>query len=238
MLLLLFKEGIVMSIHDGHRGRMKQRFLEHGDAVFSDHQLLELLLFYSVPQGDVSPLAHRLMEQFGSFSGVLDASMDELQQVKGVGTHTAFLLSLLPSVLRRYKLSRSDERSVISSFVDAGEYLLPYFFGMRNEAVYLLSLDAKGQVLHCSLLAEGDFNRVNVNMNQVLETALFYRAASVILAHNHVGGLVVPSQEDILLTLALRSFLASHGVQFLDHIIIAEDDFSSFAESGLLIESS
>lgn len=227
-----------MSIHDGHRGRMKQRFMESGDAAFSDHQLLELLLFYSVPQGDVSPLAHRLMEQFGSLSGVLDASIDELQQVKGVGAHTAFLLSLLPSVLRRYKLSRSDAASVISSPADAGEYLLPYFFGMRNEAIYLLSLDAKGQALHCDLLAEGSFNRVNLNMEQVLEAAVSRRAASVILAHNHVGGLAIPSQEDIALTLALRSFLLSHGVQFPDHIIVAEDDFMSFAESGLLAEIS
>lgn len=227
-----------MSIHDGHRGRMKQRFTENGDAAFSDHQLLELLLFYSVPQGDVSPLAHRLMEHFGSLSGVLDASVEELQQVKGVGAHTAFLLSLLPSVLRRYKLSRSDEASAIASPSDAGEYLLPYFFGMRNEAVYLLSLDAKGQALHCDLLAEGSFNRVTLNMQQVLEAALLHRAASVILAHNHVSGLAVPSQEDIALTLALRSFLASHSIQFLDHIIIAEDDFISFAESGLLTESS
>ncbi len=223
-----------MSIHDGHRGRMKQRFIESGDTAFSDHQLLELLLFYSVPQGDVSPLAHRLMEHFGSLSGVLDASVEELQQVKGVGAHTAFLLSLLPSVLRRYKLSSSNADAVITSSADAGEYLLPYFFGMRNEVIYLLTLDARGQALHCDLLAEGSFNQVNLNMEQVLETAQLHRAASVILAHNHVGGLAVPSQEDIALTLALGSFLAEHGVQFLDHIIVAEDDFMSMVESGFL----
>ena len=221
-----------MSIHDGHRARMKQRFIDHGEQAFNDDQLLELLLFYSVPQGDVTPLAHQLMNHFGSLAGVLDATMEELQQVKGVGAHTALLLTMLPQLVRRYELSRSRNDAVITSSADAGEYLLPYFFGTRNETAYLLSLDGKGQVLNCDLLAEGSLDRVDLDYGQVIDTAQTRRATSVILAHNHISGLATPSQEDVHFTLVLRAMLRTRGIHLLDHLVIADDDFISMAESG------
>ncbi len=221
-----------MSIHDGHRARMKQRFIDHGEQAFNDDQLLELLLFYSVPQGDVTPLAHQLMNHFGSLAGVLDATMEELQQVKGVGAHTALLLTMLPQLARRYELSRSRSDAVIASSADAGEYLLPYFFGTRNETAYLLSLDGKGQVLNCDLLAEGSLDRVDLDYGQIIDTAQTRRATSVILAHNHISRLITPSQEDVHFTLVLRAMLRTHGIHLLDHLVIADDDFISMAESG------
>lgn len=223
-----------MSIHNGHRARLKQRFLDYGERVFDDHQLLELLLFFCVPQGDVNPLAHRLINHFGSFAAVLDAKPEDLKKVKGVGDHTALLLSLLPQVLRRYQQSRAGSEAVIGSSADAGEYLLPYFFGARNETLYLLCLDAKGKVLSCSFLAEGSLDQVGLNSRQVVETALEHRAASVVLAHNHVSGVAVPSQADVTLTLALRPLLRSLGIRLLDHIVVADGDFVSMLESGLL----
>lgn len=223
-----------MSIHQGHRARLKQRFAEHGERVFDDHQLLELMLFYAVPQGDVNPLAHRLINRFGSFAAVLDAKPEELQKVSGVGAHTALFLSMFPQVLRRYMASKSDSEELISSSTDAGEFLLPYFFGTRNETVFLLCLDAKGKVLSCRFLAEGSLDRVGLNSRQVVETALEDRASSVILAHNHISGLATPSEADVSLTLALRPLLRSLGIHLLDHLIIADGDFVSMAQSGLL----
>lgn len=223
-----------MSIHKGHRARLKQRFLDYGERVFDDHQLLELLLFFGVPQGDVNPLAHRLINHFGSFAAVLDAKPEDLQKVKGVGEHTALLLSLLPQVMRRYQQSRAGNESMVHSSAEAGEYLLPYFFGTRNETLYLLCLDAKGKVLSCSFLAEGSLDQVGLNSRQVVETALEHRATSVILAHNHVSGVAVPSESDVTLTLALRPLLKSLGIHLLDHLVIADGDFVSMLESGLL----
>ncbi len=223
-----------MSIHQGHRARLKKRFADYGERVFDDHQLLELLLFYTVPQGDVNPLAHRLINRFGSLAAVMDAKPEELTQVKGVGEHTALFLSMLPQVMRRYELSRTREESIINSSADAGEYLLPYFFGTRNETVYLLCLDAKGRVLSCSFLAEGGLDQVGLNSRQVVETALEHRASSVILAHNHISGIATPSQADVGLTLALRPLLKSLSVRLLDHLVIADGDFVSMTESGLL----
>lgn len=223
-----------MSIHDGHRARLKRRFLEHGEQVFDDHQLLELMLFYAVPQGDVNPLAHRLINHFGSFAAVLDAKPEELMRVKGVGDHTALYLSMFPQVLRRYMASRSGGEERVCSAADAGEYLLPYFFGARNETAFLLCLDAKGKVLSCRFLAEGSLDRVGLNSRQVVETALEDRASAVILAHNHVSGVAAPSEADVALTLALRPLLRSLGVHLLDHLVVADGDFVSMAQSGLL----
>ena len=223
-----------MSIHEGHRSRLKQRFAEHGERVFDDHQLLELMLFYAVPQGDVNPLAHRLINHFGSFAAVLDAKPEELRKVKGVGDHTALFLSMFPQVLRRYMASKSGNEELICSTADAGEFLLPYFFGARNETAFLLCLDAKGKVLSCRFLAEGSLDRVGLNSRQVVETALENRASSVILAHNHISGLATPSEADVALTLALRPLLRSLGIHLLDHLIIADGDFVSMAQSGLL----
>lgn len=223
-----------MSIHEGHRARLKQRFAEHGERVFDDHQLLELMLFYAVPQGDVNPLAHRLINHFGSFAAVLDANPEELRKVKGVGDHTALFLSMFPQILRRYMASKSGNEELICSTADAGEYLLPYFFGTRNETAFLLCLDAKGKVLSCRFLAEGSLDRVGLNSRQVVETALEDRASSVILAHNHISGLATPSEADVALTLALRPLLRSLGIHLLDHLVIADGDFVSMAQSGLL----
>lgn len=223
-----------MSIHEGHRARLKQRFAEHGERVFDDHQLLELMLFYAVPQGDVNPLAHRLINHFGSFAAVLDAKPEELRKVKGVGDHTALFLSMFPQVLRRYLASKSDSEEQITSATDAVEFLLPYFFGARNETAFLLCLDAKGKVLSCRFLAEGSLDRVGLNSRQVVETALEDRASSVILAHNHISGLATPSEADVMLTQALRPLLRSLGIHLLDHLIIADGDFVSMVQSGLL----
>ena len=223
-----------MSIHNGHRARMKQRFADYGERVFDDHQLLELLLFYAVPQGDVNGLAHTLIRQFGSLAGVLDAAPAELQKVKGVGEHTALLLSMLPQLMRRYELSKIQGDAIITSGADAGEYLLPYFFGTRNETAYLLSLDAKGKVLCCDFLAEGTLDRVNLDSRKVVETALERRATSVILAHNHISGVATPSSADISLTEALIPLLRSMHIHLLDHLVVADGDFISMAESGLV----
>ncbi len=223
-----------MSLHDGHRARVKRRFLEHGADVFDDHQLLELLLYYSVPQGDTNPLAHRLINEFGSLSAVLDASVEDLLKVPGVGQHTAILLHLITPLTRRYLLSRTNLDAIITSTQEAGAYLLPFFHGMRNECVYMLCMDAKGKLLSCCFLGEGSLNSASVDNRKVVEAALTHRASAVILAHNHTSGIAVPSQDDIRSTLLLRELLRGIQVELIDHIVLADDDFTSMRDSGLI----
>ena len=132
---------------------MKKRFLANGERAFDDYQLLELLLFYSVPQVDTNPIAHRLLERFHSLSAVMEASVEELMTVDGVGEHTAVLIQLLPQFARRYHQDRVKMDSAVNRMEDAGTLLAPYFYGAKREMVYLLSLDARKPVVVC-----GDMN--------------------------------------------------------------------------------
>ena len=128
-------------IHSGHRTRMKQRYLGQGLEGFSDHEALELLLYYAIPRADVNPLAHRLLERFGSFRGVLDAEAAELTEVEGMGESAAALLRLVRDLNRRYLLDRQEKRPLLADSETAGRFLLPYFSGLREERVYVAFMD-------------------------------------------------------------------------------------------------
>ena len=220
------------SIHKEHRKRLKKRFLDNGLDDFTDIQALELLLFYAIPRRDTNVLAHALLERFGSLSQVLEADAADLKKVNGIGEEAALLLTLMPQLARFYQVDSAKRVKCLTSLEDCGRYLLPYFFGTRNETVYLLCLDAKGRVLSCSFLAEGRLDRVGLNSRQVVETALEHRATSVILAHNHTSGIALPSREDEETTNMVQAALEAVGIRLADHMVMVEDDFVSMADSG------
>ena len=223
-----------MGVHDGHRKRLKTQFLIHGED-FHDHQLLELLLCYAIPQGDVNGLAHALLDQFGSLAGVFDALPPPLTRVDGVGEHTAVLLKLIPKLAGRYSTIRSSPGDILASSRAARDYLLPYFqTGPRNEMVYLVCMDAKYKVLGCHKLGEGTVNAADITPRRVVELALAHNASAVLLAHNHVSGLALPSNADLLTTETLARVLREVGVELADHLIFTEDDMVSLKDSGLL----
>ncbi len=219
---------------DGHRRRMKERFLNGGLDGFADHEVLELLLFYAIPQRDVNPLAHRLLDRFGSLAGVLDASPEELAGVEGSGPGTAALLSLIPALSRRYAISGGSFDGAVTSSADAGRALLPYFIGETREVMYAACLDGKRRLIGCKLLDRGGNTGTGVNVRRVVECAIGMRAAAVIVAHNHPSGVAVPSREDREATLELKKALALVDVELVDHLVIADGDFVSMADAGML----
>jgi DNA repair protein RadC len=221
-----------MNIHDGHRERMKHRFLEHGLENFDDHSVLELLLFYALPRGDVNPLAHRLIEKFGSLSAVFDAPLDELTQLQGIGENTAVYIKLLPQVARRYMMSRASFDDILDSTQKAGRYLVPRFYAERDEVVYMICLDAKCKVINCKLLFRGGVNTAGVSIRKIVENALQYNSTSVIIAHNHTSGIALPSQEDFETTRRMEDALRAVDIVLADHIVVADDDFVSMADTG------
>lgn len=221
-----------MSIHDGHRQRMKDRFLSEGLDNFNDIQVLELLLFYAVPRQDTNPIAHALLERFGTLAQVLEAPVSELEKVKGVGHNAAMLLSLAPQLGRRYQISKMMHTSILTSVEACGKYLIPYFFGRRNETVFILCLDAKCKVLGCVEVGEGSVNSAGVPIRRIVETALAYNATTVILAHNHPSGLALPSGEDVQTTHRVAAALNAVEISLADHIVVADDDFVSIVQSG------
>jgi len=223
-----------MSIHTGHRERIKQEFLRGGLAHFSDIHALELLLFYSRFQGDVNPLAHTLLEAFGSLSGVLDADPDRLRALPGMGENTVILLKLVPAMSAKYLSSRTNTPSILSDTHDIRTLFLPYFFGARNEMTYLAALDGKRKLLGVRKLSEGIPNATDVTTRQVAEAALALNATMVILAHNHISGIATPSDNDLVATAYLQDFLSKMSVTLLDHVIMVDDDMVSLRESRYL----
>ena len=217
--------------HTGHRERMKAEFLARGLEGWPDHRVLELLLFHTIPQGDVNDLAHELVERFGSLAGVLDASVEELKKVKGVGDHTAVFLRMLPAVLGRYQGARTRLSAIINSPEEAYAWLEPYFFGARNEMVYVLCLDGKRQVLGVRKVAEGSIELAEVNTRRIAEEAMGLRAAQIYVAHNHVSNLAIPSQADWLTTDTLRVSLRPIGIELIDHLVFVDGDMVSMKDS-------
>ena len=223
-----------MAVHDGHRARKKEQFRIHGLDAFADHEALELLLFYAIPRVDTNPIAHRLIERFGSLDGVLSAPPEELEKVEGVGESAATLLSLILPLVRRSRTTAAKPPVIIGTTQDAGNYFVDLFFGMREERLYEACLDAKGKLLRCAKVADGSVDAVSVNIRVIVENALKCGASAVVLSHNHPSGVALPSADDNATTLAVYDALRTVDIRLLDHIIVADDDFVSIRDNGLL----
>lgn len=223
-----------MAGHEGHRRRMKQRFLRHGLANFDDHNVLELLLFFAVPRRDTNPLAHRLMDTFGSLDKVFEALPEELMSVEGVGENAAALIRLVPEAARRYLIAKESKEDILPDVEAVGKYLVPRFMNLRTEAVMMMCLDAKLKVLDCRTLGSGALNAVDFSTRDVVQIALLHNARYVVLAHNHTSGIALPSREDIYVTRTLRKVLDMVGIELLDHLIIAGQDFVSLKDDCVL----
>ena len=201
----------------------------------ADHELLELALFYAIPRRDTNETAHRLLDQFGSLDRVLSAPEQELEKVEGVGQGAAVLLRLMGSIGDRARRPGREEK-IVASVDQAGAYFLRLLDGQRTEQLYQLCVDAKGKVLSCRMLSQGQANMTVLSLRQVVENALYSGADSVLLAHNHPSGVALPSQADIVVTRQVRDALAPLGIKLRDHIIVADRDYVSMAQSGLLTD--
>lgn len=222
-----------MSIHDDHRKRLRERFLEEGLDTFTEVQVLELLLFYCLPRVDTNPIAHALLDQYKSLARVMETPVEELKKVSGMGEASATFLALIHAFDRQYQKSKVKDNKILPTIDDCGEYLMSFFKNQRNETVYLLCLDSKCKLLCCKKLGEGSINSASVPIRRVVEIALGNNAVSVVLAHNHPGGLAIPSAEDQLTTRRIAQALDAVEIRLADHIIVAEDDYISLAQSGL-----
>lgn len=232
-ILLRIYEGINVD-HTGHRQRLRQRFEENQLHGFSDHEILELLLTYAIPRIDVNPLAHRLVNTFGSLSGVLEASPDELKKVEGIGERSASLLSLMVPLFCRYEQIRLQSKPRFVTYSALAGYCNTLFMGVRHEQFYLLGFDAKMQLIRAVKIADGTADEVRVSPKQIVREALRLNAVTVAVTHNHPSGDPLPSREDIELTRDIRDALSMVEIRLADHVVVGTyDTFSIFRNSIL-----
>ncbi len=221
-----------MGLHEGHRRRLIGRFLDEGLERFEPHQVLELLLFYAIPRKDTNELAHTLMNTFGSVRAVLDAPYERLLEVPGIGEHAASMIKLIPELLRVYD-SEGDDGLYITSADMAARILGARFLGRREELVYALFTDATARCIGVELLHRGSVNATEVSVRALVSRAMACGAVGVLLAHNHPGGMALPSQEDVDTTLRMIAALRMVDIQLMDHLVFGGRDYVSMRQSGM-----
>lgn len=220
------------NLHKGHRDRVKKKFLKNGFTEGTPkHEILEMILFYSVPRKDTNELAHKLLEKFGSLVGVLNAPSSELEKFPGITENTAVLFKMIMEVARVYAAESVSKETIFGSLDEIGTYLMGRFAGITEEQFAVLSLKSNGKFIAYDIVGKGDISSVSVSTRKIIEIIIERKATSVVLAHNHPGGLALPSGPDLENTKNIREALKHIGVHLIDHIIIADGDFVSIAQS-------
>lgn len=217
-----------------HRSRLRERFRKAGAEGMHDYELLELLLTYAIPRRDVKPLAKKLIEKFGSLSGVLDATQKELEAVKGLGAMSASLIRLVKELYCTYLSEDIMERDVLSSPESVLNFVRVKLAGLSNEAFMVIYMNVKNEVIEHTLLHEGTVDNVAVYPRRVIESALSNHATGIILVHNHPSGNTMPSGEDRVLTQEIAEAASTLDIRVLDHLIVGKDGYFSFMENSLL----
>ncbi len=224
-----------MSEHQGHRERMRQRFeRDSGMDSFAPHEALELLLTYAIPRKDTNPIAHRLIDHFGSLHAVLEAREDELTAVPEIGQRAAQLITMLLPLYRLYENDRLKPRVQLDSYRLVRDYCWALYRGVTVEKFYLISLDSRLKLIDARVIAEGTLDEVPVYPREIVATLLRQNAAGAVISHNHPGQTSAPSQADIDLTRRLRRVLDEIGITLHDHVIVGTDGTYSFAQTGSL----
>ncbi|UZT83178.1 JAB domain-containing protein [Caproicibacterium sp. BJN0003] len=217
--------------HAGHRERMRERYRKEGIEGFAEHEVLEMMLFYCERCSDTNALSHRLLERFGSLSGVLDAPEQELRKVKGIGEVAITFFKQLPDFYRCYQISASKAPRIYN-YAEAGRLFLNRFQGMKEECVQMMLLDSNQRMRWCGILTKGSVTASAIYMKPLVKMAVQYDAVFAILAHNHPSGAILPSKEDLQVTEAVRDALRTVEVTLADHIIVAGDQFLSLHDGG------
>lgn len=218
--------------HEGHRARMRQRYLESGFDGFQDHEILEMILYNCYRRRNTNDIAHKLLENFGSLSAVFEAPIDTLVAC-GISENVAVTLRMIPDICRVYYDDRNNSKRKIIEVADLGPYFQNKFIGRNDECIYLLLLDSKFKEVYCGVVSVGSNITSDVPFRKIVDLALRYSASRAVIAHNHPSGIALPSREDLKVTNILYKTLETVGVQLVDHIIVADDDYVSLRDTEL-----
>ena len=219
---------------EGHRKRLREKFLSSGLVGFHDYEVIELLLTLGTPRKDCKPAAKAALNRFKSLQGVFEASKEELCRLEGIGPKNVFGIKLIKAVAQRYLEKKLLGKETIHNSRDLLNYLNSYIRDRNRESFVMILLDAKNRVLATQTLSEGTLTASSVYPREIVRTALEHHAAAVIFAHNHPSGDTKPSHEDISITRQLVFACKVMGIQVHEHLIIGGDGHFSFADEGRL----
>ena len=220
---------------EGHRQRLRDKFLAQGIEAFTDAEIIELLLTFGTPRSDCKEAARALLTQFGSLPAVLDAAPVQLQQVKGVGPKNTFALHFIQGVARRYLHQRVVGKEYVRSSREVADYLIHSMRGLQHEVLTVVFLDAAHAVIDATVVAEGTVTVNTIYPRELVKAALARNASALVIAHNHPSGSLTPSRQDNELTRSLYLVCSFMHLDLLDHLIIgAGDQVYSFADQGLM----
>jgi DNA repair protein RadC len=222
--------------YHGHRQRLRARFLKSGLDGFADYEVVELLLTLAIPRSDVKQPAKALIAQFGSLRGILDAPIDELRAVAGIGTVTPVALQIIKAAATLYLQQSSEGRDLLADPSQLSEFWRMRIGALQNEVFEVAYLDSGYRLLRDGVdrLEEGTIDRAAVYPRKVIEVALKRGAAAVVLAHNHPNANLTPSEHDKVLTRAIVLAAETVHLKVLDHLIVSAEDTFSFRKEGLL----
>ncbi len=217
----------ITNSHTEHRKRVRERYLNSCAKGFSEHELLEMLLFYSIPRANTNEMAHALIERFGSVNGVMEASIDELKLVRGIGDKSAILINLTMMLAKEYAETRFKESRRIVTIEDLVDYANIHTFGALNELVCGVFMDDNLNVISTNVIASGTINETRPMLRTVMELCVLKRATALAIFHNHPNGGVEPSTEDIDFTILLERELKIIGVTLTEHVIVDGKDYTA-----------
>ena len=220
-------------MHENHRDRMRKRFLRDGLDHFEKHEVIEMLLFGLIPRRNTNDIAHRLIDRFGSIAGIIDAPYSEIIKVKGIDEKGAISLKFFSEFIRIYLLDQADPGDKILTREDIGKILINKFFNMTDECLAVMLLDKYQKMKSCDIIRKGNFNSIDINAKEIFNYATKHNSNSVIIAHNHPGGLALPSANDIKSTFKLRQVLRAMSIELVDHYVISSDDWVSFVDAHI-----
>ena len=220
--------------YHGHRQRLKEKFRLHGADAMADYEVLELLLMQAIPRRDVKPLAKEVLVVFKTFSGVLEAPLQELASIKGMGESSALALKLVYAGAVRYRKSVMADKKNVSHRLELLDYLYTKMGGLSHEEFHLIYLDTRNNILAEEKLFSGTLNAAAVYPREVVKAALKHNAHAVVLVHNHPSGNPSPSPQDQALTMDIQRALLAVDIEVYDHLIVGHDMHFSFRDHGML----
>ncbi len=222
-----------MSVHDGHRARLDRKVTEYGFEALEPHEQLEHILFAVIPRGDTNAIAHRLLDRFVTISGVINADVEELMAIQGVGNRTALFLTTLPKLLGVVERELiASAPPILDNMESISRFVKTYFYGRLTESVYIFSLNSAYKLLASTKLSDGSHTDVYLPPAQAVKQAIRDNATAVIVAHNHPCGTTKPSVEDMTLTAQLMCAFETVDIEFLDSVVVAGGQCESIKKNS------